>query len=71
MNLRPADTEKLTKWKRIIIPDERDLHKIDYYLATGGYKALKKAMEMKPDEVIDEVKKSTYAAAAGLVSRQD
>jgi NADH-quinone oxidoreductase subunit F len=65
MNFRPSDTEQLNAWKRIIIPDDRDLYKIDHYLAHGGYKALKKALEMKPEEVIDEVKRSNLRGRGG------
>jgi NADH-quinone oxidoreductase subunit F len=65
MNLQPADTEHLNKWKRVIIPDDRELYKIDHYLANGGYKALKKALEMKPEEIIDEVKKSNLRGRGG------
>jgi len=38
MNFHAADTEQLNAWKRVIIPDDRDLYKIDHYLAHGGYK---------------------------------
>jgi NADH-quinone oxidoreductase subunit F len=65
MNLQPADTEHLNKWKRVIIPDDPDLFKIDHYLANGGYKALRKALEMKPEEIIDEVKKSNLRGRGG------
>ncbi|MGD1045892.1 MAG: NADH-quinone oxidoreductase subunit NuoF [Bacteroidota bacterium] len=65
MNLQPANIEKLTTWKRVILPGIPDVHKIDIYLANGGYKALKKALEMKPDEVIDEVKKSNLRGRGG------
>jgi len=65
MNLRPVDTEQLNAWKRIIIPDGLDLYKIDHYLAHGGYKSLKKALEMKPEEVIDEVKRSNLRGRGG------
>jgi NADH-quinone oxidoreductase subunit F len=65
MNLRPVDTEQLNTWKRVIIPDDRDLYKIDHYLAQGGYKALKKALEMKPDVIIDEVKRSNLRGRGG------
>jgi NADH-quinone oxidoreductase subunit F len=41
------------------------LYKIDFYLANDGYKALKKALDMKPDEVIDEVKKSNLRGRGG------
>jgi len=65
MSLQPANTEKLTTWKRVILPDVLDLHKIDVYRANDGYIALKKALEMKPDEVIDEVKKSDLRGRGG------
>jgi NADH-quinone oxidoreductase subunit F len=65
MNLRPADIERLNSWKPMIIPDDRDLCKIDNYLAHGGYKAFKKALEMKPEEVIDEVKRSNLRGRGG------
>ena len=65
MSLQPANTEKLTSWKRIILPDITDLHKIDCYLANGGYKALKKALDMNPDDVIEEVKKSNLRGRGG------
>jgi NADH-quinone oxidoreductase subunit F len=65
MNFQSADTERLNAWKRVIIPDDRDLYKIDHYLAHGGYKALKKALEMKPEEIIDEVKRSNLRGRGG------
>ncbi len=65
MSLQPANTEKLTTWKRIILPEITDLHKIDVYRANDGYLALKKALEMKPDEVIEEVKKSNLRGRGG------
>ena len=65
MNLHPADTEQLNTWKHVIIPDDRDLCKIDHYLAHDGYKALKQALEMKPEEVINEVKRSNLRGRGG------
>jgi NADH-quinone oxidoreductase subunit F len=65
MSFQPANTEKLTTWKRIILPEITDLHKIDVYRANDGYIALKKALEMKPDEVIEEVKKSNLRGRGG------
>ena len=65
MNLHPADTEQLNTWKHVIIPDDRDLYKIDHYLAHDGYKALKQALEMKPEEVINEVKRSNLRGRGG------
>jgi NADH-quinone oxidoreductase subunit F len=62
-----ADTteEGLTRWERIILPEIHDFHTIDVYLANGGYKALKKALGMKPEEVTDEVKKSNLRGRGG------
>ena len=65
MNLQAANTEKLTSWKRVILPDVTEVHKIEVYRANGGYTALKKALNMKPDEVIDEVKKSNLRGRGG------
>ena len=65
MNLQPAHTDILTPWKRVILPDAPDMHKIDFYLANGGYNAFKKVLDMKPDEVIDEVKKSNLRGRGG------
>src|SRR6266516_7542975 len=38
---------------------------INTYLATDGYKALRKALEMKPDAVIEEVKVSNLRGRGG------
>ena len=65
MNLQPAHTDILTPWKRVILPDAPDMHKIDFYLANGGYNAFKKVLDMKSDEVIDEVKKSNLRGRGG------
>ena len=35
--------------------DIPDLHKLDVYLKHGGYEGLKKALSMKPAEVIELV----------------
>ncbi len=51
--------------EKLILPDIPDLHKIDVYEYHGGYQALRKALEMKPDEVIEEVKKSGLRGRGG------
>lgn len=51
--------------EKLILPDIKDLHKIDVYEANGGYKALRKALTMKPEEVTDEVKKSNLRGRGG------
>ncbi|MEQ9163540.1 MAG: NADH-quinone oxidoreductase subunit F, partial [Ilumatobacter fluminis] len=42
-----------------------DSHTIDRYHATGGYEGLKKALSMPPEEVHDEVRKSTLLGRGG------
>ncbi len=43
--------------ENIILKDIPDLFKIDIYEEHGGYSALKKVVtEMKPEDVIEEVK---------------
>jgi NADH-quinone oxidoreductase subunit F len=64
--MTPEPTEdRVTHWDRIILPDIRNFHEIDVYLANGGYKALKKALEMKPEDVTDQVKKSNLRGRGG------
>lgn len=49
----------------IVLPKIKDLHKIDVYLANDGYTAIKKALSMSPDDVIEEVKKSGLRGRGG------
>lgn len=42
-----------------------DSTRIDTYLKLGGYRALEKALKMKPEEVIEEVKKSGIRGRGG------
>lgn len=51
--------------EKLILPDIKDLHMIGVYEKNGGYSALRKALAMKPDEVIDEVKKSNLRGRGG------
>lgn len=48
-----------------LLPNIPDLHKIEVYEAHGGYRALRKALGMKPEEVTDEVKKSNLRGRGG------
>ena len=51
----------LTRW--LDIPD---LRKLDVYVGNGGYKALRKALfDMKPEEIINEVKNSNLRGRGG------
>ncbi len=45
--------------------DIPDLHKLDVYVKNGGYDGLKKALSMKPTEVIDIVKASGLRGRGG------
>ncbi|MBI4419132.1 MAG: NADH-quinone oxidoreductase subunit NuoF [Ignavibacteriales bacterium] len=49
----------------VILPNIKNLHLIDIYEARGGYKAFRKALGMKPEEVIEEVKKSNLRGRGG------
>jgi NADH-quinone oxidoreductase subunit F len=51
--------------ERFILPEIRDLHRIDVYESHGGYKAFRKALQMKPEEVTEEVKKSGLKGRGG------
>ncbi|HEU4930299.1 MAG TPA: NADH-quinone oxidoreductase subunit F, partial [Candidatus Krumholzibacteria bacterium] len=45
--------------------DEKNAHTLDGYKALGGYGTLKKLFGMKPDEVIEEVKRSGLRGRGG------
>jgi len=49
----------------LLLPTIPDLAKIDVYEAHGGYAMLRKALAMKPEEVVDEVKKSNLRGRGG------
>jgi NADH-quinone oxidoreductase subunit F len=51
--------------EKYILPDIAGFHKIDVYEAHGGYRALRKALGMKPEEITDEVKKSGLRGRGG------
>ena len=42
-----------------------DAHTLDFYQKNGGYEAAKKALTMKPGDVVDEVKKSGLRGRGG------
>lgn len=51
---------------KLILPDIPRLRDIDVYVANGGYgQALRRAFSIKPDDVIDEVKKSNLRGRGG------
>jgi len=51
--------------EKLILPDIKDLQNISVYEGIGGYTAIKKALKMTPNEIIDEVKKSNLRGRGG------
>ena len=51
--------------EKIVLPDIKDLHLIDVYEKNGGFTAIKKALGMSPDDIIDQVKKSGLRGRGG------
>ena len=49
----------------LLLPNIPDLHTIDVYEANGGYQQLRRALEMKPEDVTAEVKKSNLRGRGG------
>ncbi len=61
----PENISIHTPFQKMILPAIQDLHKIEVYESNGGYGAFKKALAMKPEEIIDEVKKSGLRGRGG------
>ena len=51
--------------EKIVLPDIKDLHKLDVYLENGGFTAVKKAFSQTTDDIIDQVKKSGLRGRGG------
>ncbi len=51
--------------EKYILPEIPDYHTLSVYEANGGYSALKKSLSMKPEEIIDELKKSNLRGRGG------
>ncbi len=60
----PVLTKRIPTWPWAD-PKGRHVVSYDEYVKTGGYVALRKAMEMKPDAVTEEVKKSVLRGRGG------
>ena len=66
--VRPEDIPFLAKQTRIVLENcgKFDAESLDEYLASGGFKALEKAMtEMTPEAIVDEVDKSGLRGRGG------
>ncbi len=51
--------------ERIVLPEIKNLHDIDVYLANNGFEAAKKAFTQSTDEIIDQVKRSGLRGRGG------
>ncbi|MBS4028618.1 MAG: NADH-quinone oxidoreductase subunit NuoF [Ignavibacteriales bacterium] len=51
--------------EKIILPEIPNLHKISVYEENGGYQAMRKALQMQPDAVTNEVKQSNLRGRGG------
>ena len=51
-------------------PAKRKIHWYDDYVATGGYIALRKALDLKPDDIIKTVTDSGLRGARGAAFRR-
>jgi NADH-quinone oxidoreductase subunit F len=60
----PVLTQRIPCWP-YADPKERHIVSYDEYVKTGGYVGLRKAIEMKPDAVTEEVKKSVLRGRGG------
>ncbi len=63
-----TDVPFYKKQERIVLKNNGliDPHRIDHYIAVGGYSALEKALStMTPDEVLDEVDKANLRGRGG------
>lgn len=49
----------------LVLPKIECLHELDVYLANGGYQAYRKALELSPEGVIEEIKKSGLRGRGG------
>jgi NADH-quinone oxidoreductase subunit F len=55
----------MSEIQKYLLPDVQNLHHLDVYERNGGYDGFRKALGMKPEEVIDQVKKSGLRGRGG------
>jgi len=51
--------------EKIVLPEIKDIHLLDVYIANGGFTAAKKAFSQSSDDIIDQVKKSGLRGRGG------
>ena len=61
----PPGEEKITKEVPIVKRFFGKYEDIDGFISLGGYEALKKALKMKPEEIVEEVKRSGLRGRGG------
>lgn len=52
-------------YPKYILPETPDLHKLTVYRENGGYEMYRKALTLRPDDIIDEVKRSGLRGRGG------
>jgi NADH-quinone oxidoreductase subunit F len=60
----PHPLEKKVLTRRYVYP-QKEMIGVDQYVAQEGYAALRKALEMTPEQIVDEVKKSSLRGRGG------
>ncbi|MDW8224679.1 MAG: NADH-quinone oxidoreductase subunit NuoF [Bacteroidota bacterium] len=55
----------MTTAPKLLLPEIPNLHQLETYLQHGGYEALRAALRMSPDEIIEEVKRSGLRGRGG------
>jgi len=65
--LHPSEVPFYQRQKRIVFGNngELDPNNIEDYVALGGYSALARALEMSPEQIIEEIKKSGLRGRGG------
>ncbi len=57
--------QTMDNYQPILLPGIPDLHKINVYEKHGGYQALRKALAITPEDIIEEVKRSGLRGRGG------
>ncbi|MGB9770516.1 MAG: NADH-quinone oxidoreductase subunit NuoF [Candidatus Kapaibacteriota bacterium] len=55
----------MERYPKLLLPDIPNLSNVDVYIANGGFEAYRKALQMSPNDVINEVKKSGLRGRGG------
>ncbi len=58
-------TSQMTERQRILLKDREPVESLSAYLARGGFQALRKALEMPPAAIVNEIKQSGLRGRGG------